>query len=151
MTSLTPEWDQPSMTWTIKLQGTGFTGDTTTSELSVLGDIQKPVAVLSTVAVFRVTDVYFGKVANINMYFDVGTPGPATFRSLAATGVQLTPKFVGLLTKSGSPGGSTIVLNVQGVGKNDTIYKVQYETSTAGSWTGLCISHRVIGYGRVEC
>ena len=46
------------------------------------------------------------------MYFDVGVPGPADFKNMSATGVQLTPKFVGLLTKSGSPGGSTIVLNV---------------------------------------
>jgi len=87
VTSLTPEWDQPSMTWTIKLQGTGFTGDQSTSELSILGKVQKPVAVLSTVAVFRVTDVYFGNATNINMYFDVGAPGPATFRTMAATGV----------------------------------------------------------------
>jgi hypothetical protein len=110
--SITPEWDIPSSTWTIKLSGTDFTGDTSTSELSVLGKVQKPVAVLSTVAVFRVTDVDFGKVANINMYFDVGAPGPSGFKAMAATGVQLTPKFVGLLTKTGSPGGSTVVLNV---------------------------------------
>jgi hypothetical protein len=58
------------------------------------------------------------------MYFDVGVPGPAGFAAMAATGVKLTPKFVGLLTKTGSPGGSTIVLNVQGIGRNDTIKKV---------------------------
>lgn len=46
------------------------------------------------------------------MYFDVGTPGPAGWGAMATAGVQLTPKFVGLLTKTGSPGGSTLVLNV---------------------------------------
>lgn len=46
------------------------------------------------------------------MYFDVGTPGPAGWGPMSTTGVKLTPKFVGLLTKTGSPGGSTIVLNV---------------------------------------
>ena len=81
--AMVPEWDTASNTWTIKLSGTGFSGDTTNSELSVLGKVQKPVALLSTVAVFRVTDVFFGKVENIKMYFDIGTPGPSTFRKLA--------------------------------------------------------------------
>jgi hypothetical protein len=84
-----------------------------------------------------VTDVIFGNAQNMNLYFDVGTPGPAGFKNMSAAGVQLTPKFVGLLTKTGSPGGSTIVLNVQGIGKNDTINKVEYQKPN-GDWTGLC-------------
>jgi len=84
------------------------------------------------------------------MYFDVGVPGPAEYKAMAATGVKLTPKFVGLLTKTGSPGGSTVVLNVQGIGRNDTIKMVQYEKS--GDWKYLCNSKpKVIGYGRIEC
>jgi len=84
------------------------------------------------------------------MYFNVGVPGPAGYKAMAATGVKLTPKFVSLLTKTGSPGGSTIVLNVQGVGRNDTVKMVQYEK--AGSWKYLCKSKpTVIGYGRIEC
>ena len=46
------------------------------------------------------------------MYFDIGLPGPDTFGALAKAGVPFTPKFVGLLTRTGSPGGSTIILNV---------------------------------------
>lgn len=42
---------------------------------------------MSTVATFKVTDVYFGKVENIKMYFDVGAPGPAGFRNMSASGV----------------------------------------------------------------
>jgi len=84
------------------------------------------------------------------MYFDIGIPGPAGFKALAATGVKLTPKYVGLLTKTGSPGGSTIILNVQGVGKNDTIYQVQYKDHD-DAWKNLCASHSVIAYGRIEC
>jgi hypothetical protein len=127
-------------TWTIKFQGTGFTGTPETSELSILGKVQKPVAVLSTVAVFRVTDAWFGNATNLQLYFDIGSPGPADFRNKSATGVVLTPKFVGLLTKTGSPGGSTIVLNVQGIGRNDTIKYVQYKSS-GGEWYKLCKSH----------
>jgi hypothetical protein len=33
VTSISPEWDASTNTWTIKLSGSGFTGDTTTSEL----------------------------------------------------------------------------------------------------------------------
>lgn len=137
VSALAPEWDASSNTWTVKVSGTGFTGDTSTSELSILGKVQKPVAVLSSVAVFRVTDVWFGNATNMNLYFDIGTPGPAGWKNMSAAGVLLTPKFVGLLTKTGSPGGSTIVLNVQGIGRNDTIKKVQYQGS-GGGWNDLC-------------
>ena len=76
--------------------------------------------VLATTAVFKITDVWFGAVKNVRMYFDVGLP--ASNGTLFDDGIQLTPKFVGLLnTITGSPGGSTIVLNVQGVGRNDTV------------------------------
>ena len=44
------------------------------------------------------------------MYFDVGIP--AGDRTLLDTGVVLTPKFVGISTNEGSPGGSLIILNV---------------------------------------
>jgi hypothetical protein len=83
------------------------------------------------------------------MYFDIGIPGPAGYKALAATGVQLTPKYVGLLTNTGSPGGSTIVLNVQGIGSNDTIYRVEYQVGD--KWYNLCQSQSTIGYGRIEC
>ncbi len=65
---------------------------------------------LSSVAVFRITDVWFGNVTNVRMYFNVGLP--AGDRNMFDKGVLLTPKFVGLLTNEGSPGGSTVVLNV---------------------------------------
>lgn len=84
------------------------------------------------------------------MYFDVGVPGPAGYKAMAATGVKLTPKFVSLLTKTGSPGGSTIVLNVQGIGRNDTIKMVEYDR--VDKWKSLCkTTPKVIGYGRIEC
>jgi hypothetical protein len=88
---------------------------------------------------------------DIKMYFDVGAPGPAGFRDMAAKGVLLTPKFVGLLTKTGSPGGSTIVLNVQGIGRNDTVKRIQYESPTAGTYWTLCDNPTTIGYGRISC
>lgn len=108
-----PEWDAASNTWTIKLEGTGFTGTTATSELNIIGKKQEPIAIGNTFASFRVTDVFFGKAQYVNMYFDSGTPGPASYRALSDTGVQLTPKFVGVRNSNvGSAGGSTIILNV---------------------------------------
>ena len=44
------------------------------------------------------------------MYFDIGLPGGDL--DMFNKGVLLTPKFVGLLSNEGSPGGSKIVLNV---------------------------------------
>jgi hypothetical protein len=65
---------------------------------------------MSSVAVYRVTDALFSNVTNIRMYFDIGLPSGDL--SMFNKGVLLTPKFVGLLSNQGSPGGSTIVLNV---------------------------------------
>ena len=37
VSAIVPEWDSATNTWTIKLTGTGFTGDVTTSELVAFG------------------------------------------------------------------------------------------------------------------
>lgn len=50
VTSMTPEWDTASNTWSIKLLGTGFTGALDSVELSVLGKVQTPEVVSSTLA-----------------------------------------------------------------------------------------------------
>lgn len=76
------------------------------------------------------------------MYFDVGIP--AGDRTILDTGVLLTPKFVGISTNAGSPGGSVIILNVQGIGWNDTIKNIIY---TANGDQTLCSSLKVIAYG----
>jgi hypothetical protein len=86
----------------------------------------------------------------MNLYFDIGTPGPAGWKNMSAAGVLLTPKFVGLLTKTGSPGGSTIVLNVQGIGRNDTVKRIQYESPTPGLYWTLCDNPKTIGYGKIS-
>jgi hypothetical protein len=39
VTTLEPEWDAATNTWTIKLSGTGFTGTAETSELTALGKV----------------------------------------------------------------------------------------------------------------
>lgn len=50
VTSMTPEWDVASNTWSIKLLGTAFTGALDSVELSVLGKVQTPEVVSSTLA-----------------------------------------------------------------------------------------------------
>jgi hypothetical protein len=102
---------------------------------------------LTTAAVFRVTDVWYGNITNIRMYFNVGLP--AGNMTMFNTGVLLTPKFVGLLINVGSPGGSKIVLNVQGIGSKDTVPEVRYKAGEA--WNKLCTVVSIIGYGKVEC
>jgi hypothetical protein len=52
VTTVEPEWNAASNSWTIKIKGTAFTGDASTSALTVGGVEQPPVAVLSSTAVF---------------------------------------------------------------------------------------------------
>ena len=49
----------------------------------------------------------------MKLYFDVGVPNG---RDLLKPEIELTPKLISLSTYEGSPGGSIIIANVQGVG-----------------------------------
>jgi len=56
VTAIEKEWDASENVWTIKLTGTEFSGDASTSMLSVAGIEQPAVAVLPTTAVFKITN-----------------------------------------------------------------------------------------------
>lgn len=80
-----------------------------------VGGIEQPaVAVLPSTAVFKVTNAPTSVLKTIRLFLDVGIPDGD--RALLDDGVVMTPKFVGISANKGSKGGSTIVLNVQGVG-----------------------------------
>jgi len=144
ITTIDNEWDAASNAWHLKVSGTGFTGDASTSMLSVGGIEQIAVAVLPTTAVYKITNAVSSKLAGIKFYLDIGIPeGDST---LLETGTVMTPKFVGISSNKGSKGGSTIVLNIQGVGSSDEVLDIQY-----GSAQKLCSNHSTIAYGKIEC
>ena len=111
------EWDASLNVWTIKFSGRAFSGDVSTSMLSVGGIEQPAIAVLPTTAVFKVNNAPSSKLAGFKFYLDIGTPGGDRRKTNKV--LTMTPKFVGISSSKGSLGGSIIVLNVQGLGSAD--------------------------------
>lgn len=148
ITAIDKEWDASLNEWTIKLSGTEFTGNASTSMLSVGGIEQPAVAVLPTTAVFKVTNAPSSKLTGVRLHLDIGIPEGD--RTLLDQGVTLTPKFVGISSNKGSPGGSVIVLNVQGVGSADKVSDITF-TDAEGADKSLCSNHSTIAYGKIQC
>jgi hypothetical protein len=148
VTDIASEWDATLNAWTVKLSGTGFTGNATTSMLSVSGVEQPAVAVLPTTAVFKITNSLNSKLTNIRLHLDIGIPDGD--RKMLDDGVVMTPKFVGISSNKGSLGGSIIVLNVQGIGSADVVADITF-TDAEGADKSLCANHSTIAYGKIEC
>jgi hypothetical protein len=95
--------------------GTGFTGDTSTTELNVNGRPQTTISVTATQAVFRVTNITGWTLHNINIYFDVGFP--TNFDSIVrARNLTLSPRLVSVSPNAGSIGGSLLIARLEGLG-----------------------------------
>jgi hypothetical protein len=148
VTAVAPEWDSASNAWNVKVSGTKFSGNASTSMLSVAGIEQPAVAVLPTTAVFMITNALNAKLANIRLYLDIGIPDGD--RSMLDKGVELTPKFVGISSNKGSIGGSVIVLNVQGVGSADVVSDITFVDADSKDQK-LCSKISTLAYGKVEC
>lgn len=148
ITAIAPEWDTTTLAWNIKISGTSFTGDASSSMLTVGGIEQPAVAVLPSTAVFKVTNAPTSVLKAVRLFLDIGIPDGD--RTLLDEGVVMTPKFVGISSSKGSKGGSNIVLNVQGVGSQETVHDIKY-TNSDGASTSLCKNHSVISYGKIEC
>lgn len=82
----------------------------------------------------------------MKLYFDTGV---SEGRDLLKTQIDLTPKLVSLSTNTGSPGGSIIVANVEGVGpaSKSLIKNIVFGTSN----TELCEKFEIKTYGKIEC
>ena len=146
VTALESEWDAALNVWTLKVSGTDFTGNASTSMLSVGGIEQSAVAVLPTTAVFNVNNAVSSKLAGVRLYLDIGIPEGN--RTILDQGVTLTPKFVGISSNKGSKGGSLIVLNVQGIGSADQVQDITY-ADAEGASKSLCSNHSTIAYGKI--
>jgi len=60
---------------------------------------------------------------NIKLYFDIGIPNG---RDLLAAELKLSAKLVSFNVQTGSPGGSLIIANVQGVGPKTVVKDIVY-------------------------
>ena len=76
VTSMDAVFEPTMMSWTIKLTGTSFTGDSSNTELWINGIAQTTTTVSSTEAIFQVTSVNDLAIAQgaMKAYFNVGTP-----------------------------------------------------------------------------
>lgn len=148
VTAIAPEWDSTTLAWNIKLTGTSFTGDASSSMLTVGGIEQPAVAVLPSTAVFKITNAPTSALKAVRLFLDIGIPEGN--RNLLDEGVSMTPKFVGISANKGSKGGSTIVLNVQGIGSSELVHDIKFK-DTAGASFSLCKNHSMISYGKIEC
>jgi len=70
---------------------------------------QKTLAVVSTQALFEITDIKDSNVTNYMMYFDIGRP---IIEGSLPERLSFTPKLISITPNSGSVGGSLIQLNV---------------------------------------
>ena len=64
---------------------------------------------------------------------------------MLAAPLQLAAKLVSFNVQSGSPGGSLIIANVQGVGPKTVVKDIVYGSNT------MCKSIEIKTYGKVEC
>jgi len=78
----------------------------------------------------------------MQLYFDVGVPKG---NNLLAPEIALTAKLVSFSVQTGSPGGSLITANVQGIGKKTKITNIVYGEKD------MCKTVTVKAYGKVEC
>lgn len=81
----------------------------------------------------------------MKIYFNVGIPKG---RDLLAASLKLDAKLISFSVQSGSPGGSLIIANVQGIGKATVVKNFVYGTNNANN---MCESVVIKSYGKVEC
>jgi hypothetical protein len=143
LTKIEKEWDGSNNYWTVKITGTEMTGTKTSTELHVNGKIQETLAVVPQQALFKVSNVDDLGLKNMKVYFDIGVPKG---RDILTPELKLTAKLVSFNVQTGSPGGSLIIANVQGVGSKTIIKDLVY-----GGSKSMCKTVTVKSYGKVEC
>lgn len=141
ITKLTSEWSSNQNKWKLRFTGERFTGGCYDVTFDVATASQTCNSVSATEAVFTIEDLP-APLSSGELVFTVGAPHN---HAAVSAGLTLEPKFVSVTPQDGSVGGTTIFLNVQGVGVWDT---VDVKNSDGFS---ICSSASVVSYGRVKC
>jgi hypothetical protein len=144
ISTMQANFDTSTNLYTLMVTGTGFTGNTSTTELYIGGKLQKSDTVTATSATFTVTDISSESMTNAKLYFEPGLP--EYHGNITAHGITLEPKLISMNIQEGSIGGSLITANVQGVGSSTTGFDL---VDSAGS--SICKSVNIPSYGVVEC
>jgi hypothetical protein len=140
ITATNLDWNTASNQWNLRVTGTGFTGDETTTELIIDNVAQTTTSISSTEVIFTITDVSSQTLGSRKVFFDVGIPEGHHYTQAAFT---LTPKLVSVSPNSGSIGGSLITAVVQGAGESTDIVD--------SSGASICESVQLKSYGVIEC
>ena len=92
ITNATSVFDEAANAWTVVVDGTDFTGDASTTSLTVNGIAQTTTSVSATQAVFTIVDISTATLSDAVLLFDVGKPeGHELVRE-----VTITPRLVGI-------------------------------------------------------
>jgi hypothetical protein len=142
VTGFNISFDETNYVWAFTVNGTGFTGDTTTVELYIGGRKQTTSAVSSTQLTIQVTNVTSAALVP-TLYFPEGIPENHT--AVAQT-FNMTPKYVSISPNAGSIGGSLLNVTIPGVGLNSTV------DILASNGSSICANNATVtSYGVVSC
>ena len=87
--SVSVDFDTTELEWVVTVDGTDFTGDTSSTTYSVNGADQETMSVSSTQAKFKLTDISSRTITGAKLLFDIGKPKD---HSLIEESFSITPK-----------------------------------------------------------
>jgi hypothetical protein len=93
--------------------------------------------------VFTLTNVTSGTLSNIQVRFATGKPHG---HNHVESGLVLTPKLVSISPSSGTVGGTTLTMNIQGVGVDSTNIAIQDANGAS-----ICDVVTISAYSQVSC
>jgi hypothetical protein len=94
LSTMQANFDSANNVYNLMVTGTGFTGDTSSTELYIGGKLQQCNEVTGTSATFTVTDVSSESMASAKLYFDVGLP--ENHVAVSNHSLSLEPKLISL-------------------------------------------------------
>jgi hypothetical protein len=142
---VTTVFDNSTLSWTVKVEGTDFTGTTSDVSLEIDNVAQTTTSVSTTEAIFTITNVSSQALTNNMLYFDVGLPQN---HSLVAAQLDITPRLVSITPNTGSIGGTVITAIMPGATTTDTNIYIKKVGGTQSICQGPAT---VVSYGVVEC
>jgi len=146
VTKITSEFEASGDKHVIKVKGTQFTGDSSSTELYVGGLKQQTDSVSSTEAIFTIIDLKLNSdfKNKLKVYFGAGLPsGQATVSS----GVTVGRYFSKVTPNVGSIGGTTFTATVLGLGRQDGSLGIMgLEQSES-----ICQTARIETYSKLRC
>jgi hypothetical protein len=117
VTNVYTEFDTTTNDYKLVIQGTGFTGDASTTQVLVDGVQQTITSISDTeIIIYGLTGITSTK-ASVQVYFPEGIPNG---NNLLSAGVTFAPKLVSVSPSVGSPAGSILTASIKGVTTSTT-------------------------------